>query len=59
VLGETDRWVPYGDGLAVGARWRLPEANIFRYHLGHLGMPVQLARDPAPLERLRRVLAET
>jgi hypothetical protein len=58
VLGETDRWVPYDDGLAVARRWRLPDANIFRYPLGHLGMPVQLMRDPASFERLRQVLRE-
>ena len=58
VLGETDRWVPYDDGLALARRWKLPEANIFRYPLGHLGMPVQLTRDPAPFERLRQVLRE-
>jgi hypothetical protein len=58
VLGEADRWVPYADGLAVARRWKLPEANIFRYPLGHLGMPVQLTRDPAPFERLRQVLRE-
>lgn len=57
VLGETDRWVPYDDGLAVAQRWRLPEANVFRYPLGHLGMPVQLTRDAEPFERLRQVLA--
>lgn len=56
VLGETDRWVPYDDGLALARQWRLPEANIFRYRLGHLGMPVQLTRDSAPFERLRQVL---
>jgi hypothetical protein len=56
VLGETDRWVPFDDGLALAHRWRLPEENIFRYRLGHLGMPVQLTRDAAPFERLRRVL---
>lgn len=59
VLGETDRWVPYGDGLALARRWKLPEANVFRYPLGHLGMPVQLARDAAPFERLRQVLRGT
>lgn len=59
VLGETDRWVPYDDGLAVARRWKLPDANIFRYPLGHLGMPVQLTRDPAPFERLRQVLAQS
>lgn len=59
VLGETDRWVPYEDGLAMARRWRLPEANVLRYPLGHLGMPVQLTRNPAPFERLRQVLAET
>ncbi|MBS0525925.1 MAG: hypothetical protein JSS04_20015 [Proteobacteria bacterium] len=56
VLGETDRWVPYDHGLALARQWRLPEENVFRYRLGHLGMPVQLARDPAPFERLRQVL---
>ncbi len=56
VLGETDRWVPYDDGLALSRRWSLPAGNLFRYRLGHLGMPVQLTRDVAPFERLRRVL---
>lgn len=56
VLGETDRWVPYGDGLALAQRWKLPDANVFRYRLGHLGMPVQLTRDNAPFQRLRQVL---
>lgn len=59
VLGETDRWLSYGDGLAVARRWKLPDANVFRYRLGHLGMPVQLARDAAPFERLRQVLAQS
>ena len=57
VLGETDRWVPYGDGLEVARRWNLPEANIFSYRLGHLGMPVQLTRDAAPFMRLKQILA--
>ena len=59
MLGETDRWVPYDDGLAVArAMAAAAQANVFRYPLGHLGMPVQLTRDPAPFERLRQVLAE-
>jgi hypothetical protein len=58
VLGETDRWVPYPHGLALARRWHLPDANIFRYRLGHLGMPIQLMRDAAPFERLRQVLGE-
>ncbi|HTR88412.1 MAG TPA: hypothetical protein VMI56_28285 [Reyranella sp.] len=57
VLGETDRWLPYDDGLAVARRWQLPEENLFRYRLGHLGMPVQLTRDTAPFQRLKQVLA--
>jgi len=57
VLGETDRWVPYEDGEALVRQWQLPEANVFRYRLGHLGTPVQLMRDSAPFERLRQVLA--
>lgn len=56
VLGETDRWVPYDHGLALARQWQLPEENVFRYRLGHLGMPVQLTRDPAPFEWLRQVL---
>src|SRR5690242_17907671 len=56
VLGETDRWVPYDHGLALARQWQLPEENVFRYRLGHLGMPVQLTRDPRPFERLRQVL---
>jgi hypothetical protein len=58
VLGETDRWLPYADGHAVAQRWELPANNLFRYRLGHLGMPVQLTRDPAPFERLMRVLGD-
>ncbi|WP_425068203.1 hypothetical protein [Reyranella sp.] len=58
VLGETDRWVPYDDGLALARRWRLPEENVFRYRLGHLGMPIQLTRDHAAFARLRQVLKE-
>jgi hypothetical protein len=57
VLGETDRWVPYEDGEALVHQWHLPDANVFRYRLGHLGTPVQLMRDSAPFERLRQVLA--
>lgn len=57
VLGETDRWVPYDDGLEVARRWNLPVANIFSYRLGHLGTPVQLACDAAPFMRLKQVLA--
>jgi hypothetical protein len=56
VLGETDRWVPYPQGLALARQWQLPDENVFRYRLGHLGMPVQLMRDQAPFERLRQVL---
>jgi hypothetical protein len=58
VLGETDRWVPYDHGLALARQWRLPESNVFRYRLGHLGMPVQLTRDAAPFERLRQAMRE-
>lgn len=57
VLGTTDRWVPYAGGCEVVDRWKLPQANVFRYPLGHLGMPVQLTRDAAPFERLRQILA--
>lgn len=57
-LGETDRWVPYRDGLALARRWGLPEEDVFRYRFGHLGMPVQLVRDSSPFARLRQVMNE-
>ncbi len=59
VLGETDRWVPYQQGLGLAQQWKLPERNIFRYRLGHLGMPVQLFRDDAPFVRLSQVLSDS
>lgn len=58
VLGSSDRWLPFKDGLAVARRWMLPEANVFRYPVGHLGMPVQLMRAPEPFGQLRRVLEQ-
>jgi hypothetical protein len=58
VLGETDRWLPYDEGRALAQKWKLPADNLFRYRLGHLGMPVQLTRDQAPFERLMRVLVD-
>jgi len=57
VLGDTDRWLPVEGGAALADRWRLPAANRFRYPLGHLGMPIQLLRDPAPLRQLRSVVS--
>ena len=57
-LGAVDRWLPFKDGLEVTRRWKLPEANVFRYAVGHLGMPVRLIRDPAPFVRLRQVMNE-
>ncbi len=57
-LGTVDRWLPFKDGLEVTQRWKLPEANVFRYAVGHLGMPVRLIRDPAPFVRLRQVMDE-
>ncbi len=57
-LGAVDRWLPFRDGLEVTQRWKLPEANVFRYAVGHLGMPVRLIRDPAPFIRLRQVMEE-
>ena len=53
----TDRWVPFDDGVEVAVRWQLPEANVFGYPLGHLGMPGQLVRDGAPFERLAQVMS--
>ena len=57
-LGTVDRWLPFEDGLDVTRRWKLPDANVFRYPVGHLGMPVRLIRDPAPFARLRQVMDE-
>lgn len=58
VLGETDQVVPFADGLGLAEQWKLPPDNVFRYHLGHFGMPVQLALDLTPFLRLKQVLDE-
>jgi hypothetical protein len=55
-LGDGDRWLPVRDGLEVTRRWRLPEGNVFRYPVGHLGMPIHLTRNPEPFVRLRQVM---
>lgn len=56
VLGKADRWLPYEDGLNLVRRWQLPQDNVFHYRVGHLGMPVQLAREITPFSRLKQIL---
>lgn len=57
LLGERDMVTPFPSGQRLVSRLQLPEENIFRWPLGHFSIPINMVRDTAPLDRLRRVLA--
>lgn len=52
VLGCRDDVTPFRRGMALARRWHLPHANVFLRDQGHFSVPLGLARDPAPLNRL-------
>ena len=56
VLGRNDLVTPFDSGNRLMARLELPEANIFRWPLGHFSIPLNLVRDSAPFHQFRRVL---
>lgn len=56
LLGAADDLTPYAGGLDLARRWAVPSENLFRRRQGHFSVSLGLARDAAPLERLRRVL---
>lgn len=56
VLGDVDDLTPYAGGLDLARRWSVPADNLFVRHQGHFSVAVGLTPDPAPIERLGRLL---
>ena len=56
VLGRQDRITPFGMGRDLIERWGVPDGNVFIRDQGHLTLPADVARDDAPLQRLRQIL---
>jgi len=56
LLGAADDLTPYAGGLDLAQRWDVPSDNLFQRRQGHFSVSLGLARDAAPLVRLRRVL---
>lgn len=56
VLGERDQVTPYPSGRALIDRLGIPAENVFVRSLGHFTIPLDLVRDPAPLQRFHQIL---
>lgn len=56
LLGAADDLTPFAGGLDLARRWAVPPENLFRRRQGHFSVSLGLARDAAPLARIRRVL---
>jgi pimeloyl-ACP methyl ester carboxylesterase len=56
VLGERDRVTPFASGQQLIEELQLPDANVFRWPLGHFSIPINMVRDTAPLHRFRDLL---
>lgn len=57
LLAQADQVMPVNDGIELGRRWRIPEANVFVVRQSHVSLPLALLHDDAPLRRLRKILA--
>jgi len=55
-LGSADTITPYRSGAVFAQRWRIPPENLFVSWQGHFSVPIGLARDPRPIERLVALL---
>ena len=55
-LGSADTITPYAGGAAFARRWEIPGENLFVSWQGHFSVPLGLARDPRPIERLVALL---
>lgn len=58
LLGAADDLTPYAGGLALARRWGVSSENLFRRRQGHFSVSLGLARDAAPLARIRRALLD-
>jgi len=59
VLGQRDRVTPFESGRKLVGKLGLPEENVFSWPLGHFSIPINMVRDSAPLQRLRRIVADS
>lgn len=58
ILGSRDEATPFGGGLDLVNRWKIPQQNRFVWPRGHFSLPITLTRNDAPLHRFRQVVAE-
>lgn len=58
VLGERDQVTPFESGKRLIEELQVPVQNVFRWSLGHFSIPVNMVRDPAPLNRFRELISE-
>jgi pimeloyl-ACP methyl ester carboxylesterase len=59
VLGASDDLVPYAGGAALAERWAVPPANLFVRPQGHFSVSLGMMNDPAPIDRLLALLADS
>jgi hypothetical protein len=56
VLGSRDDFLPYSEGTALVKRWRIPEANVLTWDVGHLGIALRLARTEEAQQKWAAIL---
>jgi pimeloyl-ACP methyl ester carboxylesterase len=59
VLGQRDRVTPFESGRTLVSKLGLPADNVFSWPLGHFSIPINMVRDNAPLQRLRRIVLDS
>ncbi|MDP7151786.1 MAG: hypothetical protein QGI08_11800 [Paracoccaceae bacterium] len=55
ILGRQDRVTHFASGQRLQDKWNLPEENRFIWPCGHFTVPLRLARDARPLDRLKAI----
>lgn len=57
VLGQRDDVTPYAGGERLAKLWRIPPENLYIRDQGHFSAAFGLGADPAPFDRVLRMLA--
>lgn len=58
VVGALDHVTPSRDGRALAKAWALPRANRFTLPHGHMGLPMRVLLDDAPIARFADIVAD-
>jgi hypothetical protein len=58
VQGSLDTVTPFATGGPLLDAWDLPAQNRFVWPRGHFTVPMTMLRNPAPVRRLLRILAQ-